>query len=237
MQKIFLAYANARDEQRLPTLQEEEEKVFSILSQREKRHHFSLYRDNCATIPNIVEYLGRYRDQIIIFHYSGHAGADSLLLEDEAANADGIAGLLSHCPQLQLAVLNGCSTNQQVEQLLVAGLPAVIATSAAVGDDAATRFAIAFYQSLAENNCTLKDAFNFAVAATQMKGGLPLVVETRAGRPAAVGEAGWGLYYKDEAVLAWKLPSAADQRPVEGSTVQQAENIINIGNIGKANFS
>jgi hypothetical protein len=132
-----------------------------------------------------------------------------LLLEDEAANADGIAGLLSHCPQLQLAVLNGCSTYQQVEQLLAGGLPAVIATSAAVGDDAATRFAIVFYQSLAEKNSTLKDAFNFAIAATRMKGEVPLVIETRAGRPTAVGEAGWGLYYRDEAVLAWKLPSVA----------------------------
>ena len=121
--------------------------------------------------------------------------------------------------------------------MLAAGLPAVIATSAAVGDDAATRFAVAFYQSLAEKNSTLKDAFNFAVDATRIKGGLPLVVETRAGRPAAVGEAGWGLYYKDEAVLAWKLPSVADQRPVEGSTVQQAKNIYKIGNINEANFS
>ena len=54
--------------------------------------------------------LPSYREQISIFHFSGHTGRDSIILEDEALNTQGLAKLLSQCPNLKLVVLNGSST-------------------------------------------------------------------------------------------------------------------------------
>ena len=222
MQKVFLAYANSRD-QPLPTLQEEEEQVYRMLARREAERHFSLHRDAYTSIPKIAEYLALYQEDILVFHYSGHAEPGMLLLDDEAANAAGIAALLSRCPRLQLVVLNGCSTRSQVDRLLEAGLPAVIATSAPIGDRTATQFAVSFYQSLAEQHASLGEAFEAAIAAAQTQSEVQLMVEKRAGRPAAesVGESGrWGLYYRDDSVLTWKLPLAA-QAPDTAYTPNQ----------------
>ena len=101
MQKVFLAYANSRD-QPLPTLQEEEEQVYRMLARREAERHFSLHRDTYTSIPKIAEYLALYQEDILVFHYSGHAEPGMLLLADEAANAAGI-----ECKYARAAVGNG----------------------------------------------------------------------------------------------------------------------------------
>ena len=67
---------------------------------------------------------------------------------DGAAHAEGLAGLLGDQRGLKLVFLNGCSTLPQVDLLLGAGVPAVIATSHAINDPVARDFAIAFYQAL-----------------------------------------------------------------------------------------
>jgi CHAT domain len=219
MQKIFLAYANSQA-QPLPTLTEEDKQVYRILAHREQRKDYSLYRDSYTTLPEIANYLNLYQDDIIIFHYSGHAETNQLLLEDSAANAVGIAQLLGRCKKLQLVILNGCSTRGQVDQLLAEGVPAVIATSAAVGDRTATQFAISFYQSLAVSYRNLGKAFEDAVAAAQTQNLSGLRVERyngnigalRAGRQVVVDkhEPLWCLYTQEAQLLQWKLPLAGN---------------------------
>jgi hypothetical protein len=104
MQIIFLSYANSQQHP-LPTLQEEDDRVYQMLARREAERHFRLYRDSFTTILKIAEYLALYQDDIAVFHFSGHAGRDKLLLDDTAASAAGIAHLLGRCPNLKLAVL------------------------------------------------------------------------------------------------------------------------------------
>ena len=111
----------------------------------------------------IANYLSLYRDNIILFHYAGHADGKSLHLGSEAARSQGIAELLAQCPRLKLVVLNGCSTKGQVEYLKECGVKAIIATHAPIDDNKAETFAQRFYQCLA-NNDNVETAFNTAIA-------------------------------------------------------------------------
>jgi hypothetical protein len=242
MERIFLAYANSQQSP-LPTLEEEDRQVHKTLARREASGHFKLHRESFAAITSIVEYLTLYQSELVLFSYSGHAGQGELLLGDEAANAAGIAQLLGRCPKLKLVLLNGCSTQGQVQALLGAGVPAVIATSAPVGDRAAAQFAITFFQALSDSRRAIGDAFEDGIAAAQVqsrqaihRGALVLDEEAGEGpRPAL-----WGLYCREQGDLAWKLPEAPPEAPpAAGAKIfhQQAEKIYNIENIDKADFS
>lgn len=114
---VFLAFANRQDDP-LPTLKEEENRIYRMLALREKEGHFSVFRDSNTTQDRILEALTLHKEEIIVFHYSGHAGVDSLFLEDDPANAEGIADFLSQAPKLRLVILNGCSTKGQVKRLI-----------------------------------------------------------------------------------------------------------------------
>ena len=52
----------------------------------------------------------------------------------------------------KLVFLNGCSSQQQAQDLVDAGVPAVIGTSQAINDDVATSLSVRFYSSLAGGN-------------------------------------------------------------------------------------
>ena len=220
MQLLFLTYSNSQQSP-LPTLTEEDEQVYKMLSRREAERHFRLHRDSFSTIPKIAEFLTLFQDDIALFHYSGHAGRDQLLLSDAEANAAGIAQMLGRCPNLKLVVLNGCSTKGQVDSLIHAGIPVVIATSAPVNDRTATQFAISFYQAMADSHRDIGEAFKDAIGSAQIQSGHTLKVETKRGGFALddndqkAEEPLWGLYYRDESDLEWKLPMAMYVPPVE----------------------
>lgn len=219
MQALFLSYANSQLHP-LPTLQEEDDQVYKTLTRREAAQHFRLHRDSYTTLPKLSEYLALYQDDIALFHYSGHAEKDQLLLNEDAANAAGIALQLGRCPNLKLVVLNGCCTKGQVLALLEAGVPAVIATSAPVEDRSATQFAITFYQSMSDSHRNIREAFEDAVASAQMQSKKALHAENNRGPVLradnrSVSAPLWGLYYREESDLEWKLPLAAYAPPME----------------------
>lgn len=206
MNVLFLSFANSR-EQPLPSLQQEEEGIYKTLSPRALKQHFLLHREPYATIARISEYLALYRDHITIFHYSGHAGRDRLLLaEEETAHSEGIAHLLGQCPRLQLAVLNGCSTQGQVQRLLEAGVPVVIATSAPVEDEKASRFGQRFYQGL-ERQLSIGEAFEMA-AGEVLTADSSITIRRQLGFEELEKGPLWGIFYKKEqaALLEEKLP-------------------------------
>lgn len=70
--------------------------------------------------------------------------------------------------QIQCVVLNACFTNTEAEVLLQ-HVPYLIATTAAINDDAAIAFATGFYQGLAGGD-DLGEAFNvgWALVKTQL---------------------------------------------------------------------
>ena len=101
MDTVFLAFANSTTE-KLETLTEEDEKVNAVLSKRKVAGDIDLIREQYATTNRIMDSLFMYQHKITVFLYSGHAGRDRLVLEDQDANAEGITAILQQCPNLKL---------------------------------------------------------------------------------------------------------------------------------------
>ncbi len=207
MDVISLAFANDRANP-LPTLQEEDNNLNRILSPRQLKQHYILIRDSYASITSVTNTVAQSKDQLRIFLYSGHAGRDKLLLEGQAANAEGIAYLLGQCPNLQLVFLNGCSTKGQVYSLLQKGIPVVIATSAPIEDKKANEFSSRFFQAL-NDQCSIREAYELAKG--ELMARYPDVQTDAANILAEPGaqaeESLWGLYFlpEKEISLEWKL--------------------------------
>lgn len=215
---VFLAFADGREDRTryLRNLAEEARQVQQALAAAEQRGHCELVLRQNAAVNDILDVFqdARYRDRIAIFHFGGHADGYRLLLEtptgrQTAAHAGGLARFLAHQRGLQLVFLNACSTEGQVADLLEAGVPAVLATSQAVDDLAATIFAARFYRGLA-GGASIAAAFGEARAEQDMQGGR---VFRDIGAAEAIPEGGvpWRLHTRRgaETVADWSLPQAA----------------------------
>jgi WD40 repeat protein len=161
-----------------------------------------------------------YRDRIAIFHYGGHAESYSLLLESASggkatAHSEGLVAFLAKQKSLRLVFLNGCSSQKQSEELVAAGLPAVIGTSQSINDTIATGLATRFYKGMAAG-MTIERAWTDAVDQTRTENKTSdtasLFVEGILGEP---GESTfpWELYTGESGASskAWNLPEAANQ--------------------------
>lgn len=209
---LYFTFANQTDDH-LPQLKKEIDDVKDILRPLESRGFIQLEREESTTIQDIIKTLSAYPDRISIFHYAGHAGGKTLELEAGAGQAKGLAQLLGEQANLQLVFLNGCSTQDQVQQLFNAGVKSVIATSVPIGDEKAVRFAGAFYRALA-NKRSIKLAFEFAKAALETEYRDSPEIEVKRGIGLEEDDSHpetlpWTLYTQAshaEAVLAWRLP-------------------------------
>lgn len=122
-----------------------------------------------VTQPDLETNFDKYRDELRLFHFSGHAGPDALQLNRDGQTAQisfvgGLAGLAGMAKGLRLVFLNGCSTEDQAKVFLEQGIPAVIATTRPLLDRYAVDFARRFYQNFTRRNSkmTLQQAFDAA---------------------------------------------------------------------------
>lgn len=231
MKVLYLNFANQQTAP-LPALLAEADGIRKTLAKRQLQQHYLLEIDNYATTQKIAEYLVLYRHHLLMFAFSGHAGRDRLLLQDQTAQAAGIAHLLGQCTQLKLVLLNGCSTKGQVEDLLAVGVPIVVATSAPVEDEKASRFAQRFFQALHEQ-ASISEAFELAIGEVltlekvEVTRGL-LLENKKTDAPL------WGIYYRpeNEAALQEGLPThnsietPEDFQPNERLTAVLWESLI-----------
>lgn len=205
---IFLAFAND-PKAPLDNLEKEEDKINRGLRDLHDDQRIEIYKESHAGIDDIYATFTRFRERILIFHYAGHANSEKLQLSGEDAQADGLAELIQQQAHLRLVFLNGCSTSGQVTRLLDLGIPAIIATSTPINDEKATKFAIQFYQSLADE-ATLEQAFTEARSILKSRGQMPdQAFEIHRGlgsrKPTTLPENPWGLYVSKDEVLDWKL--------------------------------
>ncbi|GJM32719.1 MAG: hypothetical protein DHS20C18_17200 [Saprospiraceae bacterium] len=206
---LYFTFANQED-RHLDLLKTEMDQLKDILRPLEQREFIKIEREESTTTEDLVKTFSAFPDQIMIFHYAGHAGSRQLELEGGSANAKGLAGLLGEQKNLQLVFLNGCSTKGQVAALLQLGVKAVIATSVPIADQKAVDFSSAFYRALA-NKRSIKRAFEFAresllvkykeVPEISIKRGLDLDDESDEEELMP-----WVLYFQDEAAISWRLP-------------------------------
>jgi WD40 repeat protein len=216
---IFLAFANDRDDgvKYLRNLPEELRQVRAALEKAKSAGLCDLVERANATTKDILDVFQNpeYRNRIAIFHYGGHANGYELLLESsegktQLAHAGGLAAFLGQQQGLQLVFLNGCSTQQQVQALLQANVPAVIATSQAIDDAVAATFATRFYQGLA-GGASMRTAYNEAAATVRTAKGDNLRHLYAKGSPRE-DRWPWELYFKEgaESIAQWNLPAAVD---------------------------
>jgi GTPase SAR1 family protein len=124
------------------------------------------YRDNViltarhAVQPDdLVRYIRADRPSVV--HFSGHSSKKGIFLRDGKdgfikVSAPTLRQLLEG-RGIKLLVLNACYTQRHAKELLGA-VNTIIGTTGAVGDDAALRFTIAFYRTLADGG-SIRAAF------------------------------------------------------------------------------
>ncbi len=205
---VFFAFANDRvDKARyLRNLPEEQRRVREAMAGAVQAGLCEVVERANATVVEILDIFQdpKYRHRVAIFHFGGHADSGVLLFESPAgaarvAHAGGLARFLGEQRGLALVFLNGCSTQGQVQDLLAAGVPAVIATSESIEDTVATELSSRFYKALA-SGAPFRSAFTEATAA----------VQTRTGE--IQGRLPWDLYVAsgaEEHVNHWSLPLVA----------------------------
>lgn len=208
---IFLAFANRQQEPFLD-LSKEDDGIYDLFVSGKGRHKFHIHRDQYTSTDELIRYIQRFKNQISIFHFGGHAGNAQLYLSDQSAREKGIAGLLGKQKNLRCVFLNGCHTYALVDQLLQQGVPVVIATSRAVGNEEAVKLALHFYNELVKG-ATIEEAFESARDAAQTVGEVDIVMRDLAETPEAESSApeqefSWGLYHSDKKGLEWQLNQA-----------------------------
>ena len=139
MDVLYFAFANDAVHP-LKTLQQEDNEINTILEPLAAKGHFKIIRDSYASLDSIAEKLMLYKDQIVLFHFGGHAGNQHLQLDSGKASALGISELLGKCPRLKVVILNGCATIGQVELLHSKNIPIVIGTYRPIEDKKAFHF-------------------------------------------------------------------------------------------------
>lgn len=147
--KIISCFANPKELEELRYLKNEERVLRRLLSRRRGVDFEAVTATTWDDLKDILD--GK---QPTIFHYSGHADENGLLLETEAGHDPErvswrkIATSLSPNKQLQCILLNGCKTSQPafVQEFGNRNL-VVIGMSAPISDQKAAIFAKRFYES------------------------------------------------------------------------------------------
>ncbi|TAE47394.1 MAG: CHAT domain-containing protein [Bacteroidetes bacterium] len=167
-----------------------------------------------ATLEDLLEVFDRNESRVQIFHYAGHADSISLMLEGaggggQPVSLEGFTRQLATQKGLKLVFLNGCSTAAHALALNEAGIPAVIATSQSISDEAAMMFAERFYERLADRK-TIAEAFHEAEVKVQslLMNGQSYRALYRDDAPAE--EFPWKLFGKGGG---WRLPAAPARGP------------------------
>jgi WD40 repeat protein len=234
---VFFAFANDRAERAryLRNLPEEQRQVRDAMAAAVDAGLCEMVERANATVDEVLDVFQdpKYRDRVAVFHFGGHAGGVELLLESAegkatVAHAGGLARFLGQQRGLELVFLNGCSSEGQVQGLLDAGVPAVIATSQAIDDGVATQFSARFYRALASGApvCT---AYAEAQGAVQTRQGDLARGTYRSFVPEVVAEDRWpwGLFVApgaEERLARWSLPLAA-RDPLFGLPSPQAMDL------------
>ena len=217
---IYLAFAN-NPEQSFLDLAGEDDAIFAELNNISEGNNwldeFRIIRDQFTSTSEIVQTLIKHKEDIVLFHFGGHAALSELYLTDQAGRAEGLAGLLAELPSLQCVFLNGCHTETFVPLLQEKGITNIVATDRAVNDQTATQLASTFYGSISKG-ASIMDAFNEAKNAVLTVSDKNIVTRFagRIAQPAPENENKfpWGLYAKNEESSHWKLSDAATREPV-----------------------
>lgn len=159
-----------------------------------------------ATLEQIYREFNLFHNRIYVFHYGGHSNSEILALQDSDAKTRNFGKKIGQQQNLKLVFLNGCKNYNQVSLLFDYGVPAVIATTAAVEDKRSADFAQQFYQALAAGH-SIKEAFISAKAMILDKYPELEPIFRGIGRNSRKDERDfpWGLYLQNEEDGSWSI--------------------------------
>ncbi len=237
---IFLAFANDRQDNAryLRNLPFELDGIRKALEKaQDSKLCEIIFEPNCS-IEKIIDTFQKYQEQIVVFHYGGHADGYQLLLETltvvadpvsgledglekrllamsiagsatthsvQVAHAEGLVALFAKQKSLKLVFFNGCTTEQQAQELAEKSNLAVIGTSSEIEDGIATNLAIRFYKGLGIN-LTIGKAWEDALIEVKIRQGSEnLRGLYRKEAKEIPQKQPWELFSKDKTALDWRL--------------------------------
>ncbi|MDR9900245.1 CHAT domain-containing protein [Aetokthonos hydrillicola Thurmond2011] len=171
-QTILILAANPKDTKRL-RLDEEVREIDAGLRRAKQRDQFIL-EQKWAVQPRDI-YQAMLDTNPSIIHFSGHGmGDEGLVFEDETGSAnlvhsEALAELFSlFADRLECIVLNGCYSEVQANAI-AQHINYVIGMSKAIGDRAAIKFAVGFYDALGAGK-RVEFAYKLGCAAIRLAG-------------------------------------------------------------------
>ena len=162
VKKILILSANPKTTPRL-LLDKEVREIKEGLKRSKLRERFEIHSEWAVRIWDIRRALLDVEPQIV--HFTGHGNEDGLLVEDELGLAvnipvEALSDLFKlFSNQVECVVLNACYSETQAAAISQ-HIGYVIGMQKEIPDNAATEFAVGFYDALGAGR-TVEDAFEF----------------------------------------------------------------------------
>jgi hypothetical protein len=171
LRKILLLASNPKRETWL-RLDKEVRDIDEGLKRSNERDQFALIPVFATRIEDLRRGLLDNSPQIV--HFSGHAGVDGIVLQDDKGMAapvpsQALAELFELCADhVDCVVLNACQSDLQAAAISK-HIRYVVGMNSTVSDDAALEFAMGFYDALGAGK-SIQAAFDFGRNAIALKG-------------------------------------------------------------------
>ena len=114
---VLLTFANSVEDGYLHQLQKESALLRDLFLPLQQASFIELLREESLEDIDLPNLLARFKDQIAIFHFAGHADGKVLKLENGQGHVEGLAQLLALQKGLKIVFLNGCTTQEQAKAL------------------------------------------------------------------------------------------------------------------------
>jgi hypothetical protein len=169
---ILILAANPKGTPQL-RLDQEVKKIEQGLERARKRDQFKLVQKWAVTDDDLRRALLDNEPEIV--HFSGHgSGVDGLAFEDDSGqvlliSGDSLSRLFELCADhVKCVVMNACYSEAQADAI-AQHIDYVVGMKKAIGDQAAIKFAVGFYDALGAGR-DVETAFKFGCSAIDLKG-------------------------------------------------------------------
>ncbi len=170
VKKILLLSANPTNTSKL-RLDGEVREIEAGLERAKHRDEFEIISKWAVRVDDLRRALLDHEPQIV--HFSGHGlGNQGLALENDSGqmqlvSASALTSLFKLFPKIECVVLNACYSEVQAEAIHQ-HIDYVIGMSKEIGDNAAKKFAVGFYDALGAGR-TIEDGFEFGCTSIDLE--------------------------------------------------------------------
>ncbi|MEA5549483.1 CHAT domain-containing protein [Anabaena cylindrica UHCC 0172] len=172
--KTILVLASSPTNEARLRLDKEVREIEEGLRRSQHREKFTLQQRGAVRPDDLRRAMLDFNPQIV--HFSGHgSGEDGLVLENDLGEAqlvstEALANLFKRFASrgLECVVLNACYSEIQADEI-VKHIDYVVGMNSSIGDDAAIKFAVGFYDELGAGY-SYEDAYNGGCDAIALQG-------------------------------------------------------------------